>query len=101
MARRRSNFDPLAISTAPHWLVVRDKHSQVVEHHLLPAASDLRGAFAKALAAHVDSGWQLETFSSNLGSAYCSQRSERRSITIESEDPSRPIGSPHRRTPGL
>ena len=37
-------------------------HRDVLEHRLLAPGSDLRGAFVKALAAHVEEGWQLETF---------------------------------------
>jgi hypothetical protein len=70
--------------------------SSILEQRLLPPGSDLRGVFAKALAAHVDDGWQLETFSSSLACAFCQRGAERRVITIEAEDPTRPNGGPRR-----
>jgi hypothetical protein len=66
-------------------------HRAVVEQRLLPPGSDLYGAFIKALAAHVDEGWQMEVFSSTQACAFCGQGGERRVITIETEDPMRPI----------
>jgi len=68
----------------------------VLDHRLLPPGTDLYGAFIKALAAHVDNGWQMEVFSSNHACAFCSRSDERRVITVETEDPSRP--SPSRMT---
>jgi hypothetical protein len=90
MVSRRSSFDPFAPSAAPRWLVVRNMHRKVLEHRLLPPGNDLRGAFVKALAAHVDEGWQLETFFSDLACAFCGRGSERRMITVEAFDPTRP-----------
>jgi hypothetical protein len=90
MVSRRSFYDALAPSNGPHWLVVRNMHRQVLEHRPLPPGSDLRATFVKALAAHVDDGWQLETFSSNLACAFCGRDGERRAITVEAEDPMRP-----------
>jgi hypothetical protein len=75
MSPRRSSHDPLAPANAPRWLVVRNMHRKVLEHRLLPPGSDLRGAFVKALAAHADAGWQLETFSSDLACAFLRPRS--------------------------
>ena len=101
MSPRRSSFDPFAPSDAPRWLVVRDMCRTVLEHRELPPGTDLRGAFVKALAAHAGAGWQLETFSSDLGCAFCGRGIERRAITIETDDPMRPSGSnQHRRIPG-
>jgi hypothetical protein len=90
MVLRRSAYDVLAPSDAPRWLVVRNMHRAVLEHRGLPPGSDLRGAFALALAAHVKEGWLLERFSSDLACAFCSRGRERRAITIEAEDPTRP-----------
>jgi hypothetical protein len=97
---RRSSYDPLAVSTEPRWLVVRNMHSSILEQRVLRPGDDLRGAFAKALAAHVDDGWQLETFSSSLACGFCQRGTERRVITIEAEDPTRPNGASRRRMPG-
>jgi hypothetical protein len=90
MPPRRSSYDPLAVSTEPRWLVVRNMHSAILEQKALRPGDDLRGAFAKALAAHVDDGWQLETFSSNLACGFCRRGDQRRVITIEAENPTRP-----------
>ncbi len=90
---RRSSYEPLQCSSQPRWLVVRDMHRAVLEHRLLPPGSDLYGAFIKALAAHVDEGWQMEVFSSSHACAFCGRRNERRIITVESEDPNRPLPS--------
>jgi hypothetical protein len=90
MVSRRASFDVLAISDAPRWLVVRNMHRAILEHRELAPGSDLRSAFVKALAVHVDEGWQLETFSSNLACAFCGRGSERRAITIEADDPVAP-----------
>jgi hypothetical protein len=68
-------------------------HRKVLDHRLLPPGSDLRGAFVKALAAHADAGWHLETFSSDLACAFCGRGVERRAITIEAFDPTRPTDS--------
>lgn len=70
-------------------------HRSILEQRLLPPGSDLLGAFAKALAAHVDDGWQLEVFSSTQACGFCERGAERRVITIESEDPARPLPSRH------
>jgi len=64
---------------------------EVLEHRMLPPGSDLCGAFVTALAAHVAAGWTLETFSSKTACAFCHLGVERRAISIEAEDPSRPI----------
>ena len=45
---------------------MRNMHRDVLEHRLLAPGSDLRGAFVKALAAHVEEGWQFETFFESL-----------------------------------
>ncbi len=90
---RRCSYEPLQRSAHPRWLVVRDMHRSVIEHRLLPADTDLYGVFIKALAAHVDDGWQLEVFSSSHACAFCARRNERRVITVESEDPNRPLPS--------
>ena len=90
MSPRRSSFDPLTPSNGARWLVVRDMCRRVLEHRKLPPGTDLRAAFVKALAAHADEGWQLETFSSDLACGFCGRRGERRAITIEAEDPFRP-----------
>jgi hypothetical protein len=66
-------------------------HRELLHHQLLAPGSDLCGAFVKALASHVDAGWTLETFSSNAACAFCSLGAERRAITVEFEDPTRPL----------
>jgi len=68
-------------------------HRSVLEQRLLPPGSDLYGAFVKTLAAHVDEGWQMEVFSSSHACAFCGRSGERRVITVESEDPGRPLPS--------
>ena len=89
MASRRSSYEPLLPSIHPRWLVVRNMHRAILEQRLLAPGSDLYGAFIKALSAHVDDGWQMETFSSSHACAFCGRGRERRVITIESEDPNR------------
>lgn len=61
----------------------------VLEHRLLAPGTDLRGEFVKALAAHVEGGWQLGEFSSSVACAFCTRENERRAITVEFEDPMR------------
>ena len=68
-------------------MVVRDKYSTILEHRRLEPGSDLHGAFVKALAAHVDDGWQMETFSSTQACAFCRRAGERRMISVEQQDP--------------
>ncbi len=90
---RRTTYEPLQPSPHPRWLVVRNMHRAVLEHHQLAPHADLRGAFVKAMAAHVDEGWQLETFASSQGCAFCSRGDERRVITVEYADPMGPGAS--------
>jgi len=70
-------------------------HGSIVEHRLLPPNTDLYGAFIKALAHHVDEGWQLETFSSTHACAFCHRANERRLIAVESENPGQPSPARH------
>jgi hypothetical protein len=92
MSRRRSSFEPLLPSHEPRWLVVRNMQSAALEQQVLAPGSDLYGAFIKALAAHVEAGWQMETFSSNQAFAFCHRGTERRFIGVESHDPNRARG---------
>jgi hypothetical protein len=87
MASRRNRYEPLQRSTQPRWLVIRNMHRGILEHRRLDPDSDLYGVFIKALAAHVDRGYQMEEFSSGQACAFCNRGDERRMIVIEYVDP--------------
>jgi hypothetical protein len=89
MVSRRSVVGAPHIANSPRWLVVRNQYNDRMEHELLDAGTDLYGAFVKALARHVDDGWQLENFSSNTTLAFCTRGNDRRQICIEACDPTR------------
>ena len=65
-------------------------HRTIIEERQLPPGSDLFGAYVLALAAQVQNGWQLESFSSNVAVAFCSKGTDRRVIAVEEENPAQP-----------
>src|SRR5438270_8793733 len=98
MSPRHSKYEPLQPSGQPRWLVIRNMHRGLLSQQLLAPGTDLGGAFVMALAAQVQAGWTLETFSSNVACAFCSRGGERCAVSIEAEDPTRPL--PFRPHPG-
>jgi hypothetical protein len=90
MPPRRNSYEPLALSKEPRWIVVRNMHRTVLVQQRLEPGTDLYGAYVKAMAAHADAGWQLESFSSSHACVFCSRSGERRSIAVESDDPGNP-----------
>jgi hypothetical protein len=87
MATRRSRYDPLKSVDQVRWLSVRDAYGGLIEHRRLEPGSDLKAAMIKALADHADSGWTLESYSSELACSFCHRGADRRQITVEHADP--------------
>ena len=90
MVRHRSSFDPLLPVNEPRWLCTRRMDQSLIESRRLEPGADLKATFVHALAAHVDAGWTLERFSSDLGCAFCHRQAERLIVAIECYDPTKP-----------
>jgi hypothetical protein len=93
MTTRRSKYDPLATSTHPRWLVLRDLFHNVLDATELPPGTDLRRAFAEGLAALERAGWVNEGASGNM--VFVHRGSERRLLAVHELDPYEPLPAGH------
>lgn len=87
MVRRRQRHDPLEVTSEPRWYVVRSMHGSVLESRRLPAKADLKRLFLEAMLEWLDAGWTLTEFSSVSASFFCARNTERRTISIDPNDP--------------
>ena len=88
MNTKRSQYNPLATSTRPRWLVLRDMFHNVLDATELPAGTDLRQSFADGLAALEAAGWQSEGASGAM--VFVCRAGERRFLAIHELDPFEP-----------
>jgi len=80
-------LDPLEPTTEPRWLVTKNVRNSVVEARPLPAGSDLKRAFLKAMLEWIDAGWTLGEFASRSGVFIVDRGTDRRTVMVTGEPP--------------
>jgi hypothetical protein len=88
MNRKRSRFDPLAVSTAARWLITLDHFQNTIDATELPAGIDLRRAFNEAMESLRREGWTIEE--PFFSSVFVHRDDVRHMLTIVPNDPSKP-----------
>jgi hypothetical protein len=85
---RRSHFDPLDNPKRdPRWLVVRDRHSAILEVRPLPPETDLRRTFILAMLEWTEAGFRIAEFSSRIGAFFgTNSKAERHMVEITPAD---------------
>lgn len=100
---RRSDYDPLAATPAPRWLVARDTRQgrQVVEVQPLEPMCDLRRALTAAREARIRDGWTAGDIGRMTSFFFCwrgtGEEAEKLEIGIEHYDPALPRNPPTNR----
>ena len=93
MTTKRSKYDPLARSSQPRWLVLRDLFHNVLDSTELAPGTDLRQAFARGLADLERDGWQSEGASGAM--VFVRRGAERRLLAVHEHDPQEPVPAGH------
>jgi hypothetical protein len=93
MTTKRSKDDPLARSSQPRWLVLRDMFHNVLDSTELAPGADLRQAFASGLAELERNGWQSEGASGAM--VFVRRGAERRLFAVHEHDPQEPLPAGH------
>ena len=85
---------------APRWIAVYDMLSRLIDHRPIPPGMDVPGELVRMLAAQVEAGFTLESFSSQRSSVYCHRGTERREISVVLNDPTKPLPPQHANSTG-
>jgi hypothetical protein len=88
MTTKRSQYDPLATSNHPRWLVLRDLFHNVLDTTELAPGTDLRRAFADGIASLERDGWSSEGASGAM--VFVQRGGERRFFAMYESDPQEP-----------
>lgn len=81
---KRDPFDPVQ---SPRWLVVRDRHTEVLESTRLDPLTNLRIVFLATVLNRMNKGWTAEDFGPAASVCYLTKGAERISISIDWSDP--------------
>jgi hypothetical protein len=100
MVRKRSAFDPLERSTAPHWHVVRNMQGTLIESRPVAPGTDLKRLFVELLLQSINAGWEIGEFSSTSGTFFCTRYPERHMVSIVPSDPHEEPRSMYGPSPG-
>jgi len=57
----------------------------------MPAGANVKRTFALAIVRWIDEGWSIGVFGSRSGVFFCNRGSERRQVSIDANDPARPL----------
>jgi hypothetical protein len=93
MARRRTNYDPLAPITEPTWLVAQDRFYTPLEIRELEPGADLRSTLNAERARRIAEGWVCDEIGRVCSFFFCIRDGERIEVGILRRDPRLPFGS--------